>query len=614
MASPRPMRFVITRRPYEKWYVRLLLSQMKTINLDISNPAPAMEKARHALLRGEAVVMFPENAMTSTGNMNRFRLDYSAAIRDVPKVKLLPFYVQGLWGSSYSMADAGFKDLVHSGGRIVTVAFGNELPLEADPVTIKRAVQELSITAWETYIRKLRPVASAWIRTAKKVGSGPSVYSPDGKHLSAHTLTTAVLSFAKVIDKLTIGEKQVGVLIPPSGPGIIANMACLVRGKTVYNLNYTNTPETMDYCCGVADVKSIITAKVFVEKLKQKGINMDILLSKYKVYYMEDLKEMIPKRTMILNFLRVLVLPAWYLELRFFKKVTLDDVATVIFSSGSEGRPKGVEVNIHDVNEPPSISDETIAVPESTTVWTVVDTVKATDPDKKKEYSQLTYTIVDGDSAVFMVDPHTGAVILKDTLDYEAKKSYVIYVQVYDGEFADTAKVKINVTNVIEYTDVVITKYDNVDSTWNYPDTVYTNKKNGTITWRQDDEIVSKDTVLKKGKNVIVISYKNPTKDKAGADTVVIMFNDEVPVVEVTANPTHVKAENVFTIVENMGDADTNIYVNKERDSVYVHVKDPANKRDTSFALEVNLEPVKVPDATFRKMSSRCKGSGYQKC
>lgn len=349
MASPRPLRFVITRRPYEKWYVRLLLSQMKTINLDISNPAPAMEKARHALLRGEAVVMFPENAMTSTGNMNRFRLDYSAAIRDVPKVKLLPFYVQGLWGSSYSMADAGFKDLVHSGGRIVTVAFGDELPLEADSVTIKRAVQELSITAWETYIRKLRPVASAWIRTAKKVGSGPSVYSPDGKHLSAHTLTTAVLSFARVIDKLTVGEKQVGVLIPPSGPGIIANMACLVRGKTVYNLNYTNTPETMDYCCGVADVKSIITAKVFVEKLKQKGINMDILLSKYKVYYMEDLKEMIPKRAMILNFLRVLVLPAWYLELRFFKKVSLDDVATVIFSSGSEGRPKGVELTHYNL-------------------------------------------------------------------------------------------------------------------------------------------------------------------------------------------------------------------------------------------------------------------------
>ena len=265
---------------------------------------------------------------------------------------------------------------------------------------------------------------------------------------------------------------------------------------------------------------------------------------------------------------------------------------------------KTIEVNIHDVNEPPSISDKTIAVPESTTVWTVIDTVKATDPDKKKEYRDLTYTIVDGDSAVFMIDPKKGIVILKDTLDYESKKEYVIYVQVDDGEFYDTAKVKINVTNVIEKSEVIITKYDNTDTTWNYPDTVYTNKKDGVITWRQDGEIVSADTTLKKGKNVIVITYKDPSKDLPGKDTVVIMYNDEIPLVEVTANPTHVKAENVFTIVENTGSADTNIYVNKERDSVYVHVKDPANKRDTSFALEVNLEPVKVSDATLKKINS----------
>lgn len=344
MASPRPMRFVITKPAFEKWYVRLLRSQMKTIDLDISNPGKAMEEARAALLRGEAVVMFPENTMTPTGNMNRFRLDYSEAIKDVPRLRLLPFYVQGLWGSSYSMADAGFKDLVHSGERVVSVAFGEPLPLDTNPVMVHRAVQELSITAWTTTIRLQKPVASAWIRTVKRIGSGPSVYSPDGNHLSAYALAAASFSFAKMIEKLTIGEKQIGVLIPPSGPGIIVNMACLIRGKTVYNLNYTNTPETMDYCCNVADVKTIITARVFVEKLKQKGVAIEKLLDKYKVYYMEDLKEQLPKMALVKNFLRVMVLPAWYLQLRFIKKVSLDDVATIIFSSGSEGMPKGVEL------------------------------------------------------------------------------------------------------------------------------------------------------------------------------------------------------------------------------------------------------------------------------
>ena len=344
MASPRPLRFVITRRPFEKWYVRLLLSQMKTIELDISHPEKAMQEAREALLRGEAVVMFPENCMTDTGNMNRFLLDYTPAIKDVPHLKLLPFYVQGLWGSAYSKAGEGFKDLVHSDGRVISVAFGENLPLDSSPIMVKRAVQELSITAWTSYIRLLRPVASAWIRTAKRIGNGPSVYSPDGNHLSGYAMAAASLTFAKIIADLTRGEKQVGVLIPPSGPGIIVNMACLIKGKTVYNLNYTNTPETMAYCCDVADVKTIITAKIFIEKLKQKGLPMDELLNKYKVYYMEDLKEKVKKPALILNFLRAMVLPAWYLELRFFKKVSLDDVATIIFSSGSEGRPKGVEL------------------------------------------------------------------------------------------------------------------------------------------------------------------------------------------------------------------------------------------------------------------------------
>lgn len=349
MASPRPLRFVITRRPFEKWYVKLLLSQMNTIDLDLEHPQKAIDLAHKAMLKGEAVVMFPENAITPTGNMYRFRLDYLAALKDVPKVVLIPFYVQGLWGSSYSMANAGFKDLVHSEGRFVTVAFGESLSLASNPVMVKRAVQELSINAWETYIRKLRPVAQAWIRTVKKVGSAPSVYSPDGKHLSANSLATASLTFAKLIEKLTKNERVVGVLIPPSGPAIIANMACLIRGKTVYNLNYTNTPDTMDYCCKVAEVKSIITAKIFVDKLKQKGLPIENLLKNYKVFYMEDLKETISKSTLIANFLRVLILPAWYLELRFFKKVTLDDVATVIFSSGSEGLPKGVELTHYNL-------------------------------------------------------------------------------------------------------------------------------------------------------------------------------------------------------------------------------------------------------------------------
>lgn len=344
MASPRPLRFVLSRQSYEKWYIRLILTQMNVINLDLARPEIAMAEAHAALLRGDAVVMFPENCLTRTGNVNRMRLDYRTAIKDVPNLKLVPFYTQGLWGSTYSMAGAGYRNVVHSGGRVVSVAFGEQLPVDADNVKVMRAIQELSITAWDAYLRGLRPVAASWIRTMKRKRFAPMVFSPDGKHFSGYSLATASLAFSRIFEKLVGGEKCIGVLIPPSGPGIMANLALLIRGKTVCNLNYSSTPENMDYCCQVAGVKTIITAHAFVDKLKQKGMALDKLLDHYTIYYLEDLSRSLPKLALVLNFARVLLLPAWYLELRFFKKVNLDNVATIIFSSGSEGRPKGVEL------------------------------------------------------------------------------------------------------------------------------------------------------------------------------------------------------------------------------------------------------------------------------
>ena len=344
MASPRPLRIVIHRESYEKWYINLLLTQMNVIDYDSRKPDEAMQAVREALQSGEAVAIFPENSLSRTGNVNRFRMDWSPAIEGVEGARLVPFYIQGLWGSAYSMATAGYRELIHSEGRSVSVVFGAPMPIDADPVAVKSAVQELSITAWENYIRQLKPLASTWLRTVKRVRNSPAVFAHDGHHFSALSLATVALTFGKMIDELTPGEKNVAIMIPPSAPGIIVNLAAIAKGRAVVNLNYTNTADVLDFCCEKADVKTIFTAKVFVDRLRQRGMDVDKLLGKYKVHYMEDLKERLNKTSLIVNYLRLLLLPAWWLERRDFKRVGLDDVVAIIFSSGSEGTPKGVEL------------------------------------------------------------------------------------------------------------------------------------------------------------------------------------------------------------------------------------------------------------------------------
>ena len=263
---------------------------------------------------------------------------------------------------------------------------------------------------------------------------------------------------------------------------------------------------------------------------------------------------------------------------------------------------KTVKVNIHDVNEPPSITDKTITVKEDTKPGTVIDTVRATDPDKDPKKRDLTYKLVGGDTTTFKIDPKTGALTLIDSLDYENKNNYYVDVQVDDGEFYDTAKVKINIGNIEEWTKLNITEASTDKKKWENPETIYTNHAVREICWNQDgfDTCMTNLNIAKD--SVVVISWKNPTKDHAGSDTLRIYFSDATPEMTVTGKPTLVDAENVFTLVEDM-EGDTNIYINSMKDSVWVSVKDTAGKKDTSFAIEVNLDPVTVSQATLDKMS-----------
>ncbi len=202
-------------------------------------------------------------------------------------------------------------------------------------------------------------------------------------------------------------------------------------------------------------------------------------------------------------------------------EVAITDMVDVTDRSLISGGPNTVKkiimVNVRDVNEPPTIIEETFSVDEDAKKGSVVDTVKATDPDKDPKFNKLIFTAIGGDTATFKIDSITGIVTLKDTLDYETKSKYELVVRVYDGEYADTAIVPIYVNNKIEKTEVKITLYDDSTKVWRDPDTVFTNSPGREICWvqgRSDRDL--KDTCMDvhiTKDSVIVIRYKDPTTD-----------------------------------------------------------------------------------------------------
>jgi acyl-[acyl-carrier-protein]-phospholipid O-acyltransferase / long-chain-fatty-acid--[acyl-carrier-protein] ligase len=341
MASPRPLRIASNKDHFEKWYLRAILKRLGMIRISSRDPLPALKQINEALLNGEAVVIFPTGEVSKAPHIVPFTLDFSDAVKNTNAI-IVPFYIQGMWGSRYSYSGSDMYDVTTP--RAVTMAFGKPIPADTPANEIRTIVRNVSIDAWAYGISFRKPIAASWLRTCKKVvRSGPSIYNPDGGHLSGYKLLCAVLAFSRQLKKIVGKEQNVGIMLPPSPAGIIVNMALWMLGKTNVNLNYTSAPDIVANCVRQADIKTVITSSLFIEKLKNRGNDYSTMGgAECNVVFAENIQSQISKGSLLYYLVLGFILPTFVIEFLFMKRVQLNDIATIMFSSGSEGTPKGV--------------------------------------------------------------------------------------------------------------------------------------------------------------------------------------------------------------------------------------------------------------------------------
>jgi acyl-[acyl-carrier-protein]-phospholipid O-acyltransferase / long-chain-fatty-acid--[acyl-carrier-protein] ligase len=349
IACPRPVRFVMHRSIYQRWYLKWFLDFFGVIPIASGQSKEALEQVNQLLKDGEVVCLFPEGAISRNGQLGEFKKGYERAVEGVEGI-ILPFYLRGLWGSRFSRSSENLQQIRNTRLRSeVIVAFGTPLPMETPAHEVKRQVFDLSIDTWEQHTRHLDPIPLAWLRAAKRVGGDLSLADALGDNtLSGYKVTTAILAFSHLIRRRS-QETNIGLLLPTSSAGIITNMACLLQGKTVVNLNYTASLQALQSAVDKAEIRSLYTSRRFIDKLAQKGMELEPLLKRLQVHYLEDLKQEIGKAAQLAMLVSAMVLPARVIYALFGRPVKIEQPAAILFSSGSEGEPKGVVLSHRNI-------------------------------------------------------------------------------------------------------------------------------------------------------------------------------------------------------------------------------------------------------------------------